>query len=1834
MADLGAIDEDVVFDDGVADALIAKCEAAATAVEGQNGSRLSWQITAQVDFEGYFSKLFAANAVVASGDAVELCARLREVAAGARRLKEEARLEQERRETARAWKSEHDSRSNVQKLGDAFSGGDDPPVGPPAAEPTIPVSAAVNRSRQTPPPGAGGGNGGGTSSARPADLRTFARGSKGANDELRPRPLALRVAMASFDQSCLWGRLNALGVATGFEKWLAANDEDVRWATTVANAFRAAGGEHGLSTLANSALSAALEAAHVHKSREDLVIDPPRAYGSQPTTGYANDPVNTATGNFLEVETDLTFPGAAAQLSLGRCYNSFDRADHAFGPGWSSICDAGLVVDPEGLARLTLPDGRQVLFPRLGAGWDRAVGENLWLLADPESGELVASGNDGSWWRLSPAGVLQAFGSGPVESRAFIEVGRDDAGRAVRLTQARGQWIQLEWADEHVVAAQTADGRTVTYGYDSTGRLVAVTGPASTRSYGWNDDGLVVSVTDADGVVEAENVFDDQGRVVSQRSPFGRVTRFAYLPGRVTVVSDQDGLRSNTWISDERGRLIGVVDAEEHRQSTSYDRWGNPVLVTERDGATTVREYDGRGRQVRTVTPSGADVTYGYDELDRVTTVVTEQGAITEYTYQGEQRNPSTIVDPEGGLTRLSWSAGLLTGVVDPTDVVVRFSYDTHGDLIGTTNALGSTARLERDELGRVTGAVTPSGRRTVFGWDPASGALVSRTDPDGAMWRYEHTVAGRLTATIDPMGARTTVEYGAHGEEARTVDALGRAVTRRLDDVGRVAAVELPDGSSWRFSHDALSRLTSTTDPTGGVWSRAYDPAGHLVATVDPTGVRVGVSLDQGANQVEVGDGDSLSRSGFDPLGRLTSTAGTDGAAAVYSYDRCGRPVEALDADGGLTRIVRDPAGRPVAVTSPSGATTRYGYDGCGRLTTVTDPAGGVVSVGYDVDGQAVTQTLPTGEVASSRFDQCGRLIAHTAPGAGTSEWDYDPASRVVAWTNPQTGRSTYTYDPAGQLLEATAGNGGVTRYASDVLGRTVEVVNPLGGVTRREFDGMNRCIAETDQLGRITKAGYDGAGRLAWQESPDGRRTTWTYDAAGRPAGMAVDGRTVTALTRDLRRRTVTIRDSSDPSGRVCEHVLEWNRRGQLVRRARDGRAVTWGYDADGRRTSMTTPDGSTTAYGYDGAGRLAWLDHTTLGRAAFDRDAAGRVVSAVAGGLLQSWEHRDGFVVGHTITDADGASRTEIGRDGQGRVVQVVEGDGLDRSVTEYGYDGACQLISARTRAGTGSATGGWVYDAAGRMVTETIDHQVEAASDRSGPQTTEHVYDVAGQLLSTVDPDRTRTSYSYDQAGRRLWSRRSDGTAREFLWNPTGYLAGIVRHDREDRVRRITVHADALGELASVDGTEFFWDSAGYAGAPVLAGDTPILSSGPVTGIGTGWTAPGWRTARSAGADPWSVGSPAGPLSGLGAASVGASGEVSVDGLEWMGARVYDPAARGFLSVDPLDPVTGSGWAGNPYAFAGNDPLHAVDPTGLRPVTDAELAAYRASNGVGGALRTAGSAVDRAMDATGHWFSNNWEYVAGGALVVAGGALMITGVGGPAGAMLISAGADTIIQKATTGEVNWGEVAVSGAAGAVGFGVGGALAKTGLSIGAKEVAANVAEGAVSNGGIYLTGPGPHTASGLLKNTAVGGVTGVGPVHGGAAGHGLSWSAERSLAHVDAVPHVPSPAGAADHVQLFRNVDETEFASIAATGKFGTGPGGIEGKYFATQGEHAGLWGELLNDGRGLTVETRVPRHVTESLYHRRGKLDGIGPAYIADEHGLDAINQHMDGIRVWP
>ncbi|KQO84173.1 hypothetical protein ASF17_01090 [Frigoribacterium sp. Leaf263] len=1675
-------------------------ETEAGRLDDQAGSRASYVSTGQQDFAGRFSELFAQNAATAAVDASALASSLRTVAGYVGTMVTAARDEDDRRRENNEWVRRHNDKDFGDEVHDFFFGEEERPNADPGPAPTFPSESTSTGSRETPAPGSGGGGGGGASSARPADLRSFATGSRGLDDSLAAAPGTIEGALATFVSQCSWGRIDADGVVSAYRRYLAANANDASWADTVAAAFESAGGTGDVSTLSDAALADALAAAGVSATRSALTIDPPTAAGAVPTSGYANDPVNTATGNFIEPETDLAFPGADP-LALDRMYNSLPSG-HAeagvFGVGWSSVLDQTLVLSDEG-ARWVREDGRAVDFPRAGAGFDRAVGESLWLAREtvaPGHGELtsaregadeflVVRDNGGRWWAFTAAGLWLGTGSGRGRT---ISVGRDDDGPVTRLLHSLGRFVDVEHVDGRVAVVAASDGRRCEYVYDE-GRLVEVVSPIGSRTYRWNSQGLIQAVVSAAGVVEAENTYDDQGRVVTQVTQHGRRTRFAYLPGRVTAVSDEDGSRSNSWIADAKGRLVGVRDTEDRRQSMAYDAFGNLVSFTERDGSVTVHGYDERGRRTRTVTPEGADLTYGYDEHDRVTTFVTAAGAIVAYEYADDvERNPSVIVDALGGRTELAWQRGRLASVVDPVGVRLEFDYDAFGDLVATRNTRGETARIERDQAGRPTAAISPLGARTAYRYDSA-GLLVERRDPDGAVWAVEHDVAGRTTAVVDPLGARTTFEYAPNGELVRTVDPLGRAVERTFDELGNLSAATLPGGDAWTFAHDALSRLTTVTDPLGHEWRRVYDAVGTLTATIDPTGVRAGGESDRSAGVASVTDAFGSVTVRLDELGRPVRRESADGSVELTVYDAAGNPVELIDGEGGLTRLERDVAGRVVAVVAPSGATTRLEYDDCGRPWRTIDPLGGTTELTYDADQRVVRRSLPTGDVERIEYDDGGRVSAQSVPGLGTTRFGYDAAGRVTFVQGAAQGTRRFAYDAAGQLIRTVNGVGGTTRFEYDERGRVVRTVDPMGGVTTREWTALDQTASVTDPLGRTTTQRYDPAGRRIERIDPDGHVTTWSHDDAGREVARHLDARLLASITHDPVNRRVVVSDSTRPDGRVVEHELRSDRRGLLVSRSRDGHALTWEYGADGERLAQTDASGVRTTWLHDAAGRIVALENPTLGRADFTRDAAGRCVAVTIAEEARVWSYRDGAVLSHT---AHGIT-TEITRDDDGRITSIDRGG----AVTRFTRDAAGQLIASTTDDGTGST---WEYDAGGRLVRES-----------SPVGTTSYRYDAAGQLAETLGSDGTRSAFVYDGLGRRVRVEHGDGTQIDYAWGATGGLAGVTSRDGGRVVAAHRLWVDALGELAEVDDASVWWDTASpFPRLVGLGGRQVVGVPGGLTGVGGSWAASSWRGARTTDeADPWA---PAGPdgaaaVSGLSAPSITASGGLTIAGLEWLGARAYDPAARGFLSTDPLPPVLGAGWDGNPYAYAGNDPLGAIDPTGLRPLTDAELTAYDSESR--GALAWVGQKL-----------ADNWEYIVGGAMVVGGALMIATGVGGPIGMMLISGGADVIIQKATTGKVDVGQVIMSSALG--GFG-GAAIA---AKVGATGMKAALVAGS-SSGGIggaaqgaygYYSGPGPHTVSGALAATAgsaaAGTVTGlVGGAAGRKLGEGLMNSVTRN-------------------------------------------------------------------------------------------------------------------------
>nr|MBP6685617.1 RHS repeat protein [Leucobacter sp.] len=1149
-----------------AEELRSAANSLAHAISAKESSRAKYAREAARDFRGFFATVFERNVAIGATSAGDLSEALHRVASFVTELEQAAKEEDKRREDARAWDERERQRKANWLVGAGYEVGtffgwvekDDPAPPDPKPAPQRTSESVTVTGRNIPARGSSSS----VSSADPATLRSFQSGSNGLNDLLATPISTFAAAIDNYSARCntKWGTLDSAGLVSALNVWATANREDASWAGTVAALFESAGSGAGVVTLSDASIAAALAAAGLDVFREDFEIPAFSAMGTPPTNGFADDPVNTATGNFLEPETDVPFTGPAKALEFTRMYNSLDARSGTFGPGWSSALDVRLDFTDEGAA-FTTAEGRQIHFPRSGDGWARGIGENFWLEAESHS-DLVAPGplqgdrlvvrdNTGGWWAFTAAGVWAGSGRG---SGTVVTVDRSADGLITQLTHEHGRHISIEYAGDRVAYLQVSDGRRVEYLYDADRRLIGVSDAVGARHYRWNEQGLIDQVVGATGVVECENTYDEQGRVTEQLTPYGRTVRFAYLRGRVTSVSNVDGTNTNTWISDRQGRVVGIIDADGNRQSMAYDPEGNLISSTERDGQITVHAYDARGRKTRTVTPEGADITYGYDEYDRVTTVVTASGATVSYEYASEyDRNPSVVLDPLGGRTQLSWEDGLLTHVTDPVGVTLALGYDEFGEQTSTRNAAGDTARLVRDAAGRVREAISPSGASTQYDYDEA-GLLISRTDPDGGTWRFERGAGGRMTAQVDPLGARTEVEYGPHGHIVGTTDPLGRTIRRAYDELENVESVTLADGAEWLFAHDALARLRTITDPGGGTWSRDYAPNGELDGTTDPTGVHVAFTQSRGSGVSRVQSAFSQEAVHLDEFGRPVRVEREDGSADLVTYDLAGNPVELLDADGGLTRIERDRAGRVTQVTTPAGRATSYEYDACGRPLLSIDPAGGRTSLTYDADSRVVTRTSPSGDVTEIEYDAMGRIVREAVPGIGVGRYRYDAAGRLVFSHDWRTGIRRFGYDAAGQLTTATNGAGGVTRYEYDLRGRVARIIDPTGGVTARSYTELDRVASSTDPLGRTTTATYDGAGRQLSQTAPDGTTLEWVFDDAGLETEVRADGRRLSHASRDARSRTVTITDDTRP-GAPTTHTLRFTRNGQLAERVTVG-------------------------------------------------------------------------------------------------------------------------------------------------------------------------------------------------------------------------------------------------------------------------------------------------------------------------------------------------------------------------------------------------------------------------------------------------------------------------------------------------------------------------------------------------------------------------------------------------------------------------------------------------------------------------------------------------------
>lgn len=1677
--------ERVKFDDATSDAFANACRGVAQNIDNTLPGLKSSLTKALEDFEGHYAEITAANIDTAVSDGRDIANILRQLATVVDRLKEAAHKENENRDRMYHYETDW---GGFRKWWNETFGGD-----PPKAEHYVPdtnidtASLGHRESTETRSSGMP------VSSARPSTVRALSGTLANLGTSFEAEPGKLRSLASEFAAKCQWGTIDAENLISTFEAWNKSNANDKTWLGVVADTFEKYGSSGQIVTVADSVLDGAISAAGVSTERHDLEVPTPAIVGKSTTSGYVNDPVNVATGNFIEEETDMAFSGVVSACSVTRMYNSVAVfGQHAvsgvFGAGWSSNIESRVQLNDEN-AVWTMADGREVTFDRMiredgTHGYARAPREAWWLeelpltqlmgeegsIADPSlryilhatgydaSSLLRISDNTGTQHIFSLTGVYLGMSAGAGTAVAYL---RDEEGRVGAIVHQRGARINVEYTEGGLVGAiHSSRGQSVRYEYvtlEGRTHLCAVHSDAGTRRYEHDATGLIHRVVASTGTVEVTNYYDPTGRITEQDTEYGRRVRYRYLPNGITDVSNEDASYTNLWVSDQYARLTAIVDAEGGRASYAYDDFGNRVSVVDRDGSRTTRYSDERGRIIREVTDEGAETLFAYDEQDRVVSMTVSaietdprarraarlarrarleaeaQGQSLEkadseqesaqspavspmttvtYEYANDfERNPSSMTDGNGHVTRFEWADGLLQRVVSPEGVTVSLEYDEFGLLTGIRNAEQQLTRCEYSAAGHLVKIVSALGLETEFTYDSA-GHMVCRQDPDGSRWRFEYAAGGRLVASVDPAGARTEYEYGPSGDIVAVVDPLGRRMERSFDTNGNIDHITLPGGAQFSYAYDGLMRLVRTIDPAGGVWTREYDAASTLTALIDPTGVSVRTSVDSSRKTFTTNDGVDRVRISCDHLGRPVRTEvlpedsgpqvsadADDPTVSTMVYDSAGNPVQVLDAEGGLSRYEYNGSNQMVRMISPAGRVTEYSYDACGRLAATYEAAGtaeqSVTRYEYDADSRLIRQVYGDGSEARVRYDACGRVLSITGSGVASPVfYTWDSCGRVKSIRDNKWGTRSFTYDAASQVVAVTNGAGGVTHYRYDEAGNVTSVMDPAGRITSYEYDLMGNVLAVTNPLGVRTISTYDAAGRLLTSTDGNGAVHSFGYDRDGVPCSHSVNGSLLYRMERDSARRTMTTYDHAgvDAFGAPVVTVESYDRLGRLIRQRREfgaqipesfrtaymdeagGYELSYAYDADGLRTEFVHPLGSST-YVYDAAGRMVKQTDITAYRldgtavtsesrvdSSFEYNAVDALVRAQVSDLAGTWVREFGYRGAHMISvteqpavadsavaDSSEALRTEIIRDDLGRISGVDSPAGL----VMYTYTDA-QMLSSAVR---GTETLRWTYDAAGALVRVEYFDSAQPQNAWVKVLVTDEGARVRAVCLYSVQDEAKTGSQSAEFASAvedaQVWLGQCPESVEVEGVTLVPVSRSVFSYDGNDS-RLLQVSSDGSGSSLTYGAAGFVSSVASWGSAEGSAVSFSLLCA---SGDGRVLAAGG----VSAGVPEFGVPS-AGAHAGAGVGSVAGFDASVMHPLVWdensFVPRVLGVGGSSLPSVGSLVPGAGSG-AGllDPYGWASLGVVAPVVPSaqgasaaGGVPVLPDSLVGVSAASGV--------------------------------------------------------------------------------------------------------------------------------------------------------------------------------------------------------------------------------------------------------------------------------------------
>lgn len=433
---------------------------------------------------------------------------------------------------------------------------------------------------------------------------------------------------------------------------------------------------------------------------EEITAGDCPGYRNQCPSPKRSNPVNIATGNKFQVETDY-ISAVAQSLTFRRYFNSVLAEDTPgrYSQGWSSDYFQRIRIQPDADYSLTMtrPDGRLILF-------NKNVNTGAWSSPDPGVVETIEEVFDDNGNRT---GWLFKTADDTVEE--FILAQNGIQGFPVKITNRYGQTTTIEYdlpvEDGFDGVWHSPDritgpfGRTIQIHYHANNKLDYIVDPAGNHIdyvYENGDSGNLVAVVYPDDT--PEDTSDNPKEIYHYED--------SNYPYHLTGITDENGNRYSTYIYDNQGRATASI----HHEGVNVV--GDSVYITYNGDTVDVTDVRGETR------------TYSFD-------------------IQHGIANVAGIIDPSSGEGKLCADCGPYKSATyddngfpasktDFNGVTTNYIYNSRGLETLRTEAVGTpvarTISTEWHPEFRLPTKIQEPGRETVFVYDE-NGLLIERTE-------------------------------------------------------------------------------------------------------------------------------------------------------------------------------------------------------------------------------------------------------------------------------------------------------------------------------------------------------------------------------------------------------------------------------------------------------------------------------------------------------------------------------------------------------------------------------------------------------------------------------------------------------------------------------------------------------------------------------------------------------------------------------------------------------------------------------------------------------------------------------------------------------------------------------------------------------------------------------------------------------------------------------------------------------------------------------------------------------------------------------------------------